>query len=1289
MFFGKNRIPFWKNSVSIFVVLVLLGVTAYCLTVTGTAQAENGVAPAGNAFSSAPLNPEFNKYIADFKLNRVQKQTAGGHGLGFIPPPLDLSHMKGGPYRGDFPAAYDLRNEGKLTPVKDQGACGSCWAFATYASMESHLLPSQTWDFSENHLKNTHGFDWGPCQGGNQIISAAYLARWSGPVDEADDPYSPYDNTSPKDLPVKKHLQQAYFIPDRSGPLDNDAIKQAVMNYGAVFTSMYYNNYYYTSGNYTYYYNGSSYSNHAVAIVGWDDNFDRHKFKTTPPGDGAFIIKNSWGTGWGENGYFYISYYDSNVGTANVVYTAEPVTNYKDVYQYDPYGWVDSIGQSGGNNPTLWFANIFTAKASESLAAVSFYTASPNSKYEIYIYKDVASEPKTGTLAGTKTGTLPRPGYNTVKLNAPVSLTSGQKYSVVIKLTTPGYYYPCPVEYAAAGYCSAATSNPGESWASVDGSQWMDLYEIGFGNVCLKAFTTGSAGPTITVVSPGGGENWAAGSTQTIRWSYTGDPGPEVKIELLKGSNVFSTITSGTPIGSNGSGSYSWTIPESQPDGNDYKVKITSTTNSSYTASSVSSFTITGPGITVTYPNGGERWRAGTAERITWEYTGNAGSEVKIELLKGNTVVNTISSGTPIEYGDYFWVMPENQPPGNDYKIKITSTTNPSYTDSSDNDFTIRPSDEKLVLFIHDGSESYNHINDTSQYGYSILKDILENEKGLAVEEKNPIPITSSVLANYDIVVFASMFANREISQSEADALVDYVNEGGKLFLVGEWNYSSQWKNSFNKVGSAFGITSDYNQISDPTDYYQQTTWPVISDIRSHQVTEGISKFVLPSASSLTVHSPAVGVAYTDADANPSSEVVLAAAETDSGRVIAAIGDSNFLDNRFMSLYDNRTLASNIFDWLSGEPQPPATEITITSPNGEEDWVAGSTQTISWSYTGNPGAKVKIELLKGGNVDSTISSGTPIGNNGSGSYSWTIPEDQVPGNDYKIRITSTSESSYSDTSDNSFTISKSVTETIIGFDPAEITVYKNPADPYSDEFIVSVKISDLAGGQKILGFHDIIHFDPDLMEVVNVELLSDSFLNPVLFSDKEIDNENGKIEFTLARSKTDYPGSGGLVFKITLRAKEKGTAIMEHFIADLRDAKNQTLPVNPEDGTVDILSLIGDFTGDGTIDPQDLAIFNHCWKHKERDRGWDEKLPGVPGSPFKQADIGPATGTPPELNIEPDGVVNFDDLLVFAWMWNWASNTAQQYNLEPVNHKTFPSCNGCTINEFKAPNQSK
>ena len=347
--------------------------------------------------------------------------------------------------------SYDLRARGNSRRSGTRENCGSCWTFATYGSLESALLPGETDDFSENHLKNTHGFDWGYCDGGNGDMSTAYLARWSGPVNEADDPYNASSGTSPSGLSPRKHVQDVYIIPARSSSTDNDNLKNAVLNYGAVHVSMRWDgstgssSAYWNNATHAYYYNGSAVTNHAVAIVGWDDNYPRTNFATTPPGDGAFIIRNSWGSGWGDAGYFYISYYDSNLAS-NQSYSflnAEPTTNFGRVYQYDPLGWIDSLGWYGST--TGWFSNIFTAAANETLTAVSFYAASPASPYEIYIYKGVtAGSPRSGTLAATQTGSLQMAGYNTINLSSPVNLTSGEAFSIVVKLTTPGYSYPIP-----------------------------------------------------------------------------------------------------------------------------------------------------------------------------------------------------------------------------------------------------------------------------------------------------------------------------------------------------------------------------------------------------------------------------------------------------------------------------------------------------------------------------------------------------------------------------------------------------------------------------------------------------------------------------------------------------------------------------------------------------------------------------------------------------------------------------------------------------------------------------
>ncbi|MDD5132464.1 MAG: lectin like domain-containing protein [bacterium] len=447
---------------------------------------------------NAPLNPDFLKYLEDLSQGKIQAQTADGHPLGYFPPSVDLSHLKGQQISWPFSAQayatrYDLREENKLTPIRDQGAYGTCWAHATYSSLESCLLPNETWDFSENNMANEHGFDWGFNDGGHHFISTAYLVRWGGPINEADDVY-PNPAGSPSGLTLKKHVQEVLFLPARSSATDNDNIKQSVITYGAVYTCVYSNDNYYNSTNHSYYYNGSQVSDHCVAIVGWDDNYSRNNFTTVPPGNGAFIVKNNWGTTWGEEGYFYVSYYDEVIGTDNAVFNnAESITNYYKIYQYDPLGWVSSTGYS---NTTGWFANIFTAASAESLRAVGFYTAALNSTYEIRVYKDSGTNPIGGTLAVTKTGSIALPGYHTIALDSGIALTTGQKFSVVVKLTTPGYNYPIPLEQpyynTATGkwYSSAATSNANESFISSNGTTWLDLTtHTPNGNVCLKAYT--------------------------------------------------------------------------------------------------------------------------------------------------------------------------------------------------------------------------------------------------------------------------------------------------------------------------------------------------------------------------------------------------------------------------------------------------------------------------------------------------------------------------------------------------------------------------------------------------------------------------------------------------------------------------------------------------------------------------------------------------------------------------------------------------------------------------------
>jgi hypothetical protein len=152
---------------------------------------------------------------------------------------------------------------------------------------------------------------------------------------------------------------------------------------------------------------------------------------------------------------------------------------------------------------------------------------SPNSPYEIYIYTGVTSDPVSGFLVGTKVGTIAFPGYHTISLVSPIPLTAGQKFSVVVKLTTPGYNYPIPAEQPWKNYSSHATANPGESFISNNGNSgsWEDLTSYSWCqecNVCLKAFTA----EKITLQSPVDGEICTTCSlVNTHQPSFTWTPG--------------------------------------------------------------------------------------------------------------------------------------------------------------------------------------------------------------------------------------------------------------------------------------------------------------------------------------------------------------------------------------------------------------------------------------------------------------------------------------------------------------------------------------------------------------------------------------------------------------------------------------------------------------------------------------------------------------------------------------------------------------------------------------------
>ena len=431
---------------------------------------------------------------------------------------------------GQFPSSYDLRASGRVTPVRSQGDFGTCWVMAATGSLESAAVTAggqaegQAPDFSENNLAD-HMASRLVYEGmAPSELAAAYYARWEGPVLEGADPY-PRPGQSPDYLRAVRHVQEVLFLPLRTpGALDNAAVKWAVMTYGGVDAAIDFDTNAtdrFWNGSTSSYYGLRDELDHHVLCVGWDDSYTAGNFAIHPPGDGAFLIKNSWGTGFGRGGYFWLSYYDASFGKALAVFDGvESVDDYDAIYQYDSLGrsgWIDT-----GGGEQAWYASRFTCAGSGDLAAVSFYTPVPGTAYEVRVagsVQGIASAPAAAA------GTIPVAGYHTIRLERPATVTAGRVFVAAVRVTTPGWDRPVPVEQPSE--LIAPRARAGQSYVSADGASWSDLTTLSgrsLTNVCLKAFVDASgAGDTRAPhVDVGGGEV-RRGATARVHWRLT-DP---------------------------------------------------------------------------------------------------------------------------------------------------------------------------------------------------------------------------------------------------------------------------------------------------------------------------------------------------------------------------------------------------------------------------------------------------------------------------------------------------------------------------------------------------------------------------------------------------------------------------------------------------------------------------------------------------------------------------------------------------------------------------------------------
>ncbi|WP_405270263.1 C1 family peptidase [Methanobrevibacter sp.] len=374
-----------------------------------------------------------------------------------------------------IPYRYNLVDHSFVTSVKNQQGSGNCWAFASLAALESCILKASNvnYDFSEENMKNlmamfsNYGWQVDPNGGGIDEISIGYLVGWLGPINESNDSFDDYSALSPL-LNSLVHVQNVVYL-KRENYLDNNEIKKAILKYGAVATGMHYDSAYLVSGG-NYYYDGDEYSNHEVIIVGWDDSYSKSKFKNIPAGNGAFIIKNSWGPYWGDNGYGYVSYYDTRfaqVGDnkASFTFILNDTIKLDKNYQYDVPGITDYLITG---NDTVWYENIFNASESENLVAVSTYF-NDMTNWDVSVYVN-------NVLKTTKSG-VSNPGYYTINLDNAVFLNEGDIFKVAFKIKTDSY---ANIPISESVFLNNRFYSSGVSFFSFNGEDWIDLYDYAF-----------------------------------------------------------------------------------------------------------------------------------------------------------------------------------------------------------------------------------------------------------------------------------------------------------------------------------------------------------------------------------------------------------------------------------------------------------------------------------------------------------------------------------------------------------------------------------------------------------------------------------------------------------------------------------------------------------------------------------------------------------------------------------------------------------------------------------------
>ena len=354
-----------------------------------------------------------------------------------------------------IPSTYNSVDEGFVTSIKNQNPYGNCWAYAACSVAESYLIKkgmaSSDIDLSEAHLNYYMYHNKGDKYENTDNDQTNVIGKYSF-TDVGADPrmlqlaMSNFGLASETIYPIskittmqgsKEDQNNTQYVMTNSNLLCQQAkgnesiIKQAILDNGSVLACYYDTSTAYKNSNY---YNANEVNsfNHAISIVGWDDSYAANNFDNKPTRNGAWLIKNSWGTGFGNQGYFWMSYDEYSLGS---VYSYEfKNKDEENIYQYD--GTNNALRYTLSSNTSTYANEFLVKRTNEELNAVSVGSATSNIPYKLEIYTNLTdiNNPTSGNCEVNQNGIIENDGINYIKLSKGISLKDNTYYSIVFTL---------------------------------------------------------------------------------------------------------------------------------------------------------------------------------------------------------------------------------------------------------------------------------------------------------------------------------------------------------------------------------------------------------------------------------------------------------------------------------------------------------------------------------------------------------------------------------------------------------------------------------------------------------------------------------------------------------------------------------------------------------------------------------------------------------------------------------------------------------------------------------------